>query len=135
MIENLILVMAAHILWCAILYGALTIFRAPKIWGLRFSNFSDAFWQTLESKTSANLSNQFEFPLFFYVACLIVLIYPQIYTALVYWLSLLFIVGRVLHSIVQILTSHIRLRGLVFSINFIAVFLIWVVIVSNIVAA
>lgn len=126
------LVMAAHVLWCTLLYGVLTLFRAPKVWGLKTLGFSGTLLQALESRTSANLSNQFEWPLFFYVGCLAVFFYPQAYTDLIYWLSLVFIVGRVLHSIVQIFTSNVKLRGLVFTINFVAVFFMWIVIVSNV---
>jgi hypothetical protein len=37
-----------------------------------------------------------------------------------------FVVGRVLHSAVQILTRNVRLRGIVFMVNFLAVFGLWV---------
>jgi hypothetical protein len=40
-------------------------------------------------------------------------------------LAWLFVIGRVVHSGVQILSANIRLRGLVFTINFLAVLLMW----------
>nr|MDL2430005.1 MAPEG family protein [Pseudomonas sp. BJa5] len=47
------------------------------------------------------------------------------------WLAWLFIAGRVAHSGVQILTRNIRLRGLVFTVNFLAVLGLWVVVVLS----
>jgi hypothetical protein len=40
-------------------------------------------------------------------------------------LAWVFVIGRVLHSLVQIFTDNIRLRGLVFTINFVAVLAMW----------
>ncbi|WP_334050470.1 MAPEG family protein [Alteromonas gracilis] len=44
------------------------------------------------------------------------------------YLAWTFVIGRVLHSIVQIFTDNIRLRGVVFTINFIAVLAMWTLI-------
>ena len=44
------------------------------------------------------------------------------------YLAWVFVIGRVLHSIVQIFTVNIRLRGMVFTINFIAVLAMWTLI-------
>ena len=44
------------------------------------------------------------------------------------YLAWVFVIGRVLHSIVQIFTDNIRLRGMVFTINFIAVLAMWTLI-------
>jgi len=41
------------------------------------------------------------------------------------WAARLFIVGRLIHSAVQVLTGNIRLRGLVFTINFVSVLAMW----------
>ena len=41
------------------------------------------------------------------------------------FLAWVFVIGRVLHSLVQIFTDNIRLRGLVFTINFVAVLAMW----------
>jgi hypothetical protein len=40
-------------------------------------------------------------------------------------LAWIFIGGRIAHSGVQILTANVRLRGLVFTINFLAVIGLW----------
>jgi hypothetical protein len=116
--------MAAHVALAAWLYVLLTVVRAPAIWGIgRLPDGSNP-WARFEPRISANLSNQFEWPLFFHVACVLLLQTEASASALaVAWL---FVAGRVLHSLVQILTTNIRLRGLVFTINFVAVLGLWV---------
>lgn len=114
-------VMFAHVALTALLYAALTLARAPRVW--RFGSDSPTL-QALETRISANLSNQFEWPLFFHVACLLILQSGSVTGAQVL-LAVLFLVGRVLHSGVQILTTNIRARGLIFTINFLAVIALW----------
>ncbi|WP_347889121.1 MAPEG family protein (plasmid) [Nitrosomonas europaea] len=126
--QALILPMAAHVALTAFLYVLLTIARAPTVWGLgRRTNGSNP-WSTIEPKISANLSNQFEWPLFFYVACLFLQFQA---TQTVVALAWIFVGGRILHSAVQIFTSNIRLRGLVFTINFLAVIGLWHFVVTT----
>ncbi len=69
-------------------------------------------------------SNQFEWPLFFYIACVLLIQINAVglYAVVLAWV---FILGRIVHSLVQILTINIRLRGLVFTINFLAAFGLW----------
>lgn len=45
-------------------------------------------------------------------------------------LAWIFVAGCVVHSGIQILTRNVRLRGLVFTINFLAVLGLWVLVVS-----
>lgn len=120
----LILPMAAHVLLSALLYVLLTIARAPKIWGLGKRADGSNPWATIEPRISANLSNQFEWPLFFHVAGLLFIV-SGTSSLTVIVLSWIFIVGRIAHSLVQILTTNIRLRGLIFTINFLAVIGLW----------
>lgn len=126
----LILPMAAHVALTALLYAWLTIVRAPSIWGLGRRADGTNPWAKVEPRISANLSNQFEWPVFFYAACLLLPGYPE--TAQ-FQLSLawIFIAGRIVHSCVQILTRNVRLRGVVFMINFVPVLGLWGLIVSG----
>jgi hypothetical protein len=114
--------MFCHVALTGGLYALLTIMRAPSVWNISVKN---SFTQ-LEARVSANLSNQFEWPLFFYAACIILLTNEQLYSASYLWLAWVFIIGRIVHSLVHIATSNIRLRGIVFTINFLAVFGMWV---------
>ncbi|MDR7133329.1 hypothetical protein J2X06_000513 [Lysobacter niastensis] len=127
MSHPLIMPMAAHVALAALLYVMLTVARAPAIWGIGRRPDGSNPWGRIEPRISANLSNQFEWPLFFYAACLILLQSGTSRFSLV--LAWIFVIGRVLHSLVQILTTNIRLRGLVFTINFVAVLGLWAIVV------
>lgn len=128
MLHPLIAPMAAHVTLAALLYVLLTVVRAPAIWGIGRGPDGSNPWAGIEPRISANLSNQFEWPLFFHVACLILLQLPASGAALA--LAWLFVAGRVLHSAVQILTRNVRLRGVVFTINFLAVLGLWALVVA-----
>lgn len=123
MSHALIVPMAAHVALAAGLYVLLTVARAPAIWGIGRRPDGSNPWADIEPRISANLSNQFEWPLFFHAACLILLQLPANRTALV--LAWVFVAGRVLHSAVQILSRNVRLRGVVFTVNFLAVLGLW----------
>jgi hypothetical protein len=117
--------MAAHVGLTALLYVALTIARAPAVWGWGRQEDGSNPWAKLERRVSANLSNQFEWPLFFYAACLL-LLHLDAVEAIQLGLAWAFIAGRVAHSAVQVFTHNVRLRGIVFTINFLAVLGMWV---------
>lgn len=127
MTHALLLPMAAHVALAALLYAALTVARAPKVWGIgRRGDGSNPF-AVIEPRISANLSNQFEWPLFFHLACLLL---PDPSTAALA-LAWMFVGGRVLHSAVQIFTANVRLRGLVFMLNFLAVLGLWALLLGE----
>lgn len=123
MTSALLLPMAAHVALAAMLYVLLTLARAPAVWGIGRRADGDPPWTAYEPRISANLSNQFEWPLFFHIACLVLMqLSPMPHATAFAWL---FVLGRVLHSAVQILTRNVRLRGLVFTVNFVAVLGLW----------
>lgn len=130
MLQTLIAPMAAHVALAATLYFLLTIARAPVVWGISRGADGSNPWAALEPRISANLSSQFEWPVFFHVACLIFFqIQPDLIAVVLAWI---FVGGRVLHSAVQIFTRNIRLRGIVFTVNFIAVLGLWLVAVLTV---
>lgn len=116
--------MAAHVGLVAILYVMLTIARAPAVWGVGRRPDGSNPWIDVEPRISANLSNQFEWPLFFYAACLL-LIHQQAAGTVQMILAWTFIAGRIAHSCIQIFTQNIRLRGAIFTINFLSVLGMW----------
>jgi hypothetical protein len=123
---TLILLMTAHVALAAFLYVLLTIMRAPAIWGIGRRADGSNPWATFEPRVSANLSNQFEWPLFFHAGCLLLLhLHATSSTAIA--MAWIFIGGRILHSAVQVGTANVRLRGLVFTINFLAVLGLWAI--------
>ena len=122
----LIFPMTAHVALVTFLYVLLTVVRAPSIWGVGRRPDGSNPWKELEPRISANLSNNFEWPVFFYAACLMLLGREANHLTLV--LAWIFVAGRILHSCVQVLTSNVRLRGLVFTVNFVAVLGLWAVV-------
>lgn len=125
--NSLFLPMLFHISLVAILYMLLTIMRAPKIWGIGTNPDGSNPFAKLEPRVSANLSNQFEWPVLFYAVCVILISRPEFYQPLYLWCAWLFVFGRLLHSAIQILSTNVRLRGIIFTINFIAVMCMWFV--------
>jgi hypothetical protein len=124
MTHPLILPMAAHVGLTSLLYVLLTIARAPEVWGIGRRDDGSSPWAAIEPRISANLSNQFEWPVFFHAACLLLIQNGAEGDAAVL-LAWAFVVGRLAHSYVQVLTTNIRLRGLVFTINFLATLGLW----------
>jgi len=128
--HSLIYPMSAHVAWVATLYALLTLLRAPSIWGVGRNADGSNPWATFESRVSANLSNQFEWPLIFHVAC-VLLIQRAEGDPLALALAWIFFGGRMLHSGVQILTANVRLRGIVFTVNFVAVLGLWAIVMLS----
>ena len=123
--SNLIAPMFMHIVLCALLYVFLTLTRAPSVWGVGKNRDGSNPFADIQPKVSANLSNQFEWPLFFHVVCALLIALGEPISNSQISLAWVFVIGRVLHSLVQIFTDNIRLRGLVFTINFVAVLAMW----------
>lgn len=132
MTQALILPMAAHVALTALLYVLLTVARAPAVWGVGLRADGTNPWAAIEPRIGANLSNQFEWPLFFHAACLILQLTHV--SSLAIALAWVFVGGRVLHSGVQILTRNVRLRGIVFTLNFLAALALWLLVVWPIIA-
>ena len=114
-----------HVCWVVFLYVVLTVLRAPSAWGVDTKARALRRYAVYEPKVSANLSNQFEWPMLFYTCCLLI-IHSNSADGFQSVLAWLFVVGRVIHSAVQIFTNDIRLRGAVFTINFVAVLIMWI---------
>jgi hypothetical protein len=132
MSDLLIAPMLVYILLVAILYVLLTIMRAPKIWGIGANPDGTNPFATLEPRVSANLSNQFEWPVLFFAICVILIARPEFYQPVYLWCAWVFVFGRLIHSAIQIFTANIRLRGAIFTINFLAVMGMWFVLGLNV---
>ena len=85
-----------------------------------------------------NLDNQFQLPVLFYVGVALMVIWvlgsPTLAIMPVSFIILawLFLIGRVLHSIVQVAGDNVRLRGYVFTINWAALSLMWLQFFSHV---
>lgn len=120
---------AAHLALTAFLYLWLTIERAAAVLARR--NRYDDFVrpdadQGRGARLAANLRNQFEAPPFFHMLILALVLAGEPVTAQLA-LAWAFVAGRVAHTLVQTLTSNVVLRGMVFSINFLALCGMWVI--------
>ena len=69
------------------------------------------------ARIAYNLSNQFELPVIFYAA-VVLLIATNNVTTIDIIAAWVFVAGRVIHTLVQCLTDNVPLRGQVFLINF-----------------
>lgn len=107
---------AGHLALILLLYAMLTVFRALE----RASKDVSA----LEGRVSANLSNQFEAPLLFYVVVVLMVFYGMVGQTEVL-LAWVFLGGRVLHTAVQVSQPGVILRGIVFTVNFLAIYALW----------
>lgn len=131
MSTSLFLPMSAHVALAAFLYALLTLARAPAVWGVGRQPDGSNPWSELEHRVSANLKNQFEWPLFFHVACVSIMVLGSTGTTAIV-LAWVFVAGRLLHTLVQVLTSNVRLRGIVFTVNFLAVLGLWALVVRSV---
>lgn len=130
MVNDLLFPMFVHVMFTAVLYAVLTLFRAPAVWGVGRQADGSNPWAGYEPRASANLRNQFEWPVFFHIACVCLMLQPVMSQSAVV-LAWVFIGGRLLHSGVQIFSSNVRMRGIVFTINFVAVLGLWVVLLES----
>jgi len=123
--DNLLYPLLLHLVLVVLLYSLLTLFRAPSVWNIGARQDGSNPWEGVETRVSANLSNQFEWPVFFYAICVLLISRGVELSPVYVWLAWIFIAGRLLHTGVQVLTTNIRLRGVVFTINFLAVLAMW----------
>lgn len=130
--EQLFFPMLVHVSFVAFLYALLTVVRAPKVWNVGANLDGTNPFAKFEPRISANLTNQFEWPVLFYAVCIILISRPELYQPIYLWFSWLFIFGRLVHSAIQIFTSNVRLRGAIFTINFIAVICMWFVLGASV---
>ena len=116
-----------YIVWVAFLYLALTVARAPfVVWNVGHSTDGSNPFADIEPRVSANLRNQFEWPILFYTVSALLILDATLVKELHWYLAWTFVIGRVIHSLVQILTTNIRFRGITFTLNFVAVLGMWV---------
>jgi hypothetical protein len=110
--------MLAHIGWVFVLYAWLTVARqrAVKAGEVRYGDFARHDEPHHVARIAYNLANQFELPVIFYAA-VVLLITTNSVTTIDLIAAWVFVAGRVAHSLVQCLTDNVPLRGQVFLIN------------------
>lgn len=108
------------------LYAWLTFERARAVMGggASYADFKTPRGDPpAAARVRRNLANQFEAPLFAYFAALFLIFSGAVggFDIAVAWL---FLAGRAVHTLIQTLTDNVRLRGLAFMVNFIAIVLL-----------
>jgi hypothetical protein len=111
--------MLAQISWTFLLYVWLTIVRqrALRSGEVAYSTFAHGEEPAHIDRVTRNLSNQFELPIIFYAAVVLLTATNNV-TTLDIVSAWIFVAGRVIHTLVQCLIDNVPLRGQVFLINF-----------------
>lgn len=117
----------AHFAWVLAIYALLTAVRLQAVLARKAAlrDYVRADADTpLGARVARNLSNQFELPLFAWIAVAIAapqgLLDPV--DVAVLWVL---VAGRVAHSAVQICTTNVALRGVVYNVTALSV--LWIV--------
>ena len=121
--QALVLPLLLHFALVVGLYVALTLARAAAVrqGQAAYADFVRAGGDPpAAARIQRNLANQFEAPLFAWFAVLF-LLWADAVTRLDVAAAWLFLAGRLIHTAVQTLTDNVRLRGLVFTLNFVGV--------------
>jgi hypothetical protein len=122
-ITSILWPMLAHIGWVFLLYAWLTVARNQAVARGEVDYSSFAFNREeppAVARIRLNLANQFELPVIFY-ALVVLLVAVGRVTMVDVIAAWVFVLGRVVHSLVQGLTDNVPLRGRVFVINYLAV--------------
>jgi hypothetical protein len=83
-------------------------------------------WSKPTMQVAYSFSNQFELPLLFYVLTILVLVTRHA-TILFIVLAWIFVVFRLLHAYVHVTSNAVRLRGSLYGVAAIALFVMWIV--------
>lgn len=114
-----------HFAWVTGLYAALTVARlvVVKRGEAAKNDFARADGDPpLSARLQRNLANQFEAPPFVWIAAFLLILTSSvnIWDIAATWV---FLLGRVIHTLVQCTGDNVALRGQVFTINFLG--LLW----------
>ncbi|WP_252094053.1 MAPEG family protein [Rhizobium skierniewicense] len=90
-----------------------------------FKRFRDTGEEAQQSRlVNKNIANQFEMPMLFHAACLLLYITDADNIATIF-LAWIFVAGRYVHSYVHVTSNRLRYRGPAFVVSFAALVLMW----------
>lgn len=99
--------------------------QAAKRHSLDAEHFAYTGQEPDESRRWArNLDNQFQLPMLFYALVALLFATDLISTPQI-WLAGVFLIGRLIHTVVQTQSDNVQLRGRVFTINYLALTAMW----------
>ncbi|MEM9106038.1 MAG: MAPEG family protein [Pseudomonadota bacterium] len=84
----------------------------------------------LSRRWARNLDNQFQVPMLYYALVAILIARQEVSVAQIV-LAWIFVFGRIAHTIVQTRTDDVALRGQVFTINYAALSLMWLLFLTR----
>ncbi|WP_295805712.1 MAPEG family protein [uncultured Nitratireductor sp.] len=125
--------MIAHV---ALVYGVYVLIamrrkRAVASGSARVSQFRENQDEPAESLfVRNNLANQFELPVLFHAACLALFATGGVGQAAV-WLAWIFALSRYAHTYVHVTSNRIRYRQPIFTLGFLALGVMWVLLAIN----
>ena len=125
---------AAHLALIFCLYAALSVARFLTVASgdKRYADFQFSGGDApAAARISANLSNQFELGPLFHVLALTLWVTDSVTPAQLA-LAWAFVAGRLAHTLVQTLSGNVVLRGLVFSVNFLALAAMWTIFLAGV---
>jgi hypothetical protein len=114
--------MLAQVGWTFVLYVWLTVARSRAVarGEVKYSAFALSRNEPADvARITRNLANQFELPVIFYAAVVLLVVIGRV-SAIDVLAAWVFVAGRVIHTLVQTLTDDVPLRGRVFLINVVA---------------
>lgn len=119
--------MIAHVALVFGIYALLNrrrtaLLRSGKVTADQFRELRDEPSESLVVRN--NLANQFELPVLFHIACLLLYITDadNIVTILLAWL---FVAARYVHTYVHVTSNNLRYRAPAFVVSFVALGLMW----------
>jgi hypothetical protein len=118
---------AGHLLLVFVLYAWLTVERFNKAMSgqTRYKNLLlPGGDEGRAARVAANLNNQFQAPVLFHCLALALWLSGTV-TVIELVLAWIFIGGRLIHTLIHAFSTNVVVRGLVFSINFTALCLMW----------
>ncbi len=126
-----------HLLLIQVLFLMVSIRRWQAV-RAEDAQYSDLAWARQEPELSRrwakNLDNQFQVPMLVYTLVALLFAVGQVTPGQIV-LAWIFLAGRVLHTLVQVGGDNVQMRGIVFTINYVALSAMWLLFFYHMVTA
>jgi hypothetical protein len=91
-------------------------------------------WSPRAMQASYSFSNQFELPVLFYVLTILVVLTRKADLIFVL-LAWIFVVTRMFHALVHVTSNNVRVRGGIYGVGALVLFIMWVIFIIRILVA
>jgi hypothetical protein len=91
-------------------------------------------WSPRAMQASYSFSNQFELPVLFYVLTILVVLTRKADLIFVL-LAWIFVVTRIFHALVHVMSNNVRVRGGIYGVGALVLFIMWVIFIIRILVA